>query len=197
MELVYSGGFMGMAGLDQFGQTRMQIGLSDHMFHYPVESGASFTAPETILSFSGEGLSGLSRQLHDCIRSHVVRGYWRDRVRPVLLNSWEGCYLTFDVEKILNLAREAKGLNLDLFVLDDGWFGKRDSDNSGLGDWFVNEKKIGDLHRLVGQIHDMGGQQSFPGAPGLGARDSRKKAGAGTQPAGAGLLAQGSSGCHL
>ena len=156
MELVYSGGFMGMAGLDQFGQTRMQIGLSDHMFRYPVESGASFTTPETILSFSGEGLSGLSRQLHDCIRSHVVRGYWRDRVRPVLLNSWESCYLTFDAEKILNLAREAKELNLDLFVLDDGWFGKRDSDNSGLGDWFVNEKKIGDLHRLVEQIHDMG-----------------------------------------
>ena len=156
MEFVYSGEFTASAGVDQFGGVRMQMGLNDRLFRYPVKGGESFTMPEVIMSCSTQGLSRLSASLQDCIRKHVIRGPWRDRIRPVLLNSWEGCYFDFNEEKILNMARGARDLGLDMFVLDDGWFGARNSDNAGLGDWFVNTSKIGDFHDLVSKIHDMG-----------------------------------------
>ncbi len=156
MEFVYSGGFTAAAEKDALGQTRMQMGLMEDRFAYPLPSGETFIAPEVIMTMSTTGLADLSNQLQRTLRTHVARGYWRDRVRPILLNSWEACYFTFDGDKILDLAKEAKDIGVDMLVLDDGWFGKRDDDNSGLGDWFVNEEKLGgSLGDIAQKIHDM------------------------------------------
>ena len=95
------------------------------------------------MSFSGTGLETLSHNLQDCIRKHVCRGKWRDQVRPVLLNSWAAFYMDFDGADILALAEQAVTLGMDMLVLDDGWFGKRNDDYAGLGDWYVNEEKLG------------------------------------------------------
>lgn len=157
MEFVYSGGFTAAAEMDQMGQTRMQMGLMTGEFAYPLDAGAVFYAPEVILSMSAQGTQTLSNQLARCLREHVARGWWKDKVRPTLLNSWEACYMNFDGTKILELADEAKALDIDLLVLDDGWFGKRDDDNSGLGDWFTNEEKLGGpLGQVSEEIHQKG-----------------------------------------
>ena len=157
MQFVYSGGFSGCAGKDQIGQTRMQLGLMQEKFSYPLSPGEVFTAPEVIMSFSGDGLSRLSNNLQECIRRHVCRGKWRDEVRPVLLNSWEAYYMDFDGADILALAEQAANLGMDMVVLDDGWFGKRDDDTSGLGDWFVNKEKLGgEMKELIYWVHRKG-----------------------------------------
>ncbi|MDE6203700.1 MAG: alpha-galactosidase, partial [Lachnospiraceae bacterium] len=142
---------------DQYNQRRVMMGLQSDFFHYPLEKGEELVIPETILSYSGEGFGKLSRQYHKCIREHVCRGRYQDRTRPVLINSWEAAYFDFSGETILNLAKEAAGLGIDMVVMDDGWFGKRDDDNSGLGDWQVNEAKLGcSLGELIGKINDLG-----------------------------------------
>ncbi len=157
MQFVYSGGFTGLAEKDQFEQTRMQLGLMEEKFFYPVAPGEDFTAPEVILSCSAAGLERLSINLQRCLRTRVCRGPWRDEVRPVLINSWEACYMDFDGADILELAEQAKDLGMDMVVMDDGWFGKRNDDNSGLGDWFVNEDKLGGrLVELIRCTHRMG-----------------------------------------
>ena len=157
MQFVYSGGFFGCAGMDQFDQTRMQLGLMQEKFSYPVEPGNVFTAPEVIMSYSAEGFEKLSGNLHACIRKHICRGKWRDRVRPVLLNSWEAYYMDFDGADILSLAEQASVLGMDMLVLDDGWFGKRNDDRSGLGDWYVNEEKLGgQMKELIYWVHRKG-----------------------------------------
>ncbi len=157
MEFVYSGGFFGLSERDQYDQTRMQMGMMDEKFSYPLAKGESLILPEVILSYSGEGLTRLSQNLQDCLRLHVCRGRYRDSVRPVLLNSWEACYMNFDGEKILGLAREAASLGIDMLVLDDGWFENRNDDNGGLGDWLVDEKKLGTtLGELIRDIHEAG-----------------------------------------
>lgn len=143
MLFVYSGSFMCETGKDQFEQTRILMGLQSEQFHYPLNNGESFIVPETILCFSENGFSGLSLKYHDCIRNHICRGRYKGKPRPVLLNSWEASYFDFDADTIINLAKEAASLGIDMVVMDDGWFGKRDSDNSGLGDWNVNESKLG------------------------------------------------------
>ena len=157
MQFVYSGGFSGNAGRDQYDQTRMQLGLMQEKFSYPLAPGEEFTAPEVIMSFSGTGLETLSHNLQDCIRKHVCRGKWRDQVRPVLLNSWEAYYMDFDGADILALAEQAVMLGMDMLVLDDGWFGKRNDDYAGLGDWFVNEEKLGGkMKELIYWVHRKG-----------------------------------------
>ena len=157
MQFVYSGGFSGCAGMDQYDQTRMQLGLMTERFSYPLAPGETFTAPEVIMSYSSQGLAVLSNNLQECIRKHVCRGKWRDQVRPVLLNSWEAYYMDFDGADILALADEAAELGMDMLVLDDGWFGKRDDDSSGLGDWFVNEEKLGgEMKELIYWVHRRG-----------------------------------------
>ncbi len=157
MEFVYSGGFRGEVGKDQFGSVRMQMGIMDEQFSYPLSFGETFTAPEVILTYSKDGLGRLSRNLHDCIRGHVMRGIWKDQVRPVLLNSWEASYFDFDGKSLLKLAEEAKDLGLDMLVLDDGWFADRCDDFRGLGDWTVNEGKLGcSLAELVEQVKSLG-----------------------------------------
>ena len=159
LAFVYSGGFKGEVQKDQFEQTRLQLGLNDEMFSYPLKPGESFVAPEVIMTYSHEGLSGLSHRMHSCIRDHVCH---RQTQQPggeslVLLNSWEACYFDFDGKAIVSLAAQAADLGMDMLVLDDGWFGKRDDDYSGLGDWYVNEEKLGmPLSRLVDQVTALG-----------------------------------------
>ncbi len=156
MEFVYSGGFQGSVELDQFQQTRMQMGLAEHMLDYPVKSGETFVVPEVIMSYSDRGLEKLSQNLMDCVRTHVCRGEYRDAIRPILLNSWEACYFDFNGDMIRELGKQAADLGIDMLVMDDGWFGKRDDDYRALGDWYVNEEKLGGtLKELVDDIHSM------------------------------------------
>ena len=157
MSFVYSGNFTGETLKDQFGQTRALMGLQDEMFSYPLAGGETFYTPEVLLTFSGSGMNLLSQNLHRCIRQHICRGKYKESVRPVLVNSWEASYFDFDGDTLYELAKEAKHAGIDMLVLDDGWFGKRDDDNSGLGDWFVNEKKLGGtLGDLIKKINDLG-----------------------------------------
>src|SRR5699024_1389431 len=144
MTFMYSGSFQAEVEKDQFNQVRALIGLQQDGFYYPMEPGDTFTAPEVILSFSANGLNRLSQNLHACIRNHVCRGKYKNAIRPILVNSWEGAYFDFNGETIYQLAVHAKELGIDMVVMDDGWFGKRDDDFSGLGDWYVNEEKLGE-----------------------------------------------------
>ena len=157
MSFVYSGGFLGEAEKDQYGQTRMQLGLMEEQFSYCLKSGESIIAPEVIMSYSDRGLAVLSQNLHKCIRENVCRGKYKNEVRPVLVNSWEASYFDIDKNSIVNLAKNAAELGVEMLVMDDGWFGKRDDDNSGLGDWFTNENKIGcSLKELVESVNNCG-----------------------------------------
>lgn len=157
MSYVYSGSFKGEVEQDQFYQTRAMLGLQEEMFSYPLESGETFYAPEVVLTYSSEGLSRLSQNLHRCYRTHLCRGKYRDAVRPILLNSWEASYFDFNGESIYQLAKDAAELGVEMLVMDDGWFGKRDDDNSGLGDWTVNEEKLGEtLGNLIERINGLG-----------------------------------------
>ena len=157
MSFVYSGNFQGEVLKDQYNQTRMLLGVQEECFRYPLEAGETFYAPEVILSYTDQGMNRLSQNLHSCIRHHICRGKYKTEVRPVLVNSWEAAYFDFTGETLYNLAKEARSLGIDMLVLDDGWFGKRDDDNSGLGDWYVNEAKLGEtLGGLVKRVNDLG-----------------------------------------
>ena len=157
MSFVYSGSFRGEAERDQYNQTRVLLGLPEEQFSYPLQAGEVFHVPEVILSYSSVGLAKLSQNLHTCIRTHLCRGKYRDCIRPILLNSWEASYFDFDGESIYQLAKQAADLGIEMLVMDDGWFGKRDSDNSGLGDWYVNEQKLGEsLGCLIKRINELG-----------------------------------------
>ncbi len=155
--LLYSGDFIGQAELDQYDQTRLLLGIHPGNFCYKLDPGEVFYAPEAAMAYTADGLGSLSRIFHRAYRTHLCRGLWTTQRRPVLLNSWEGVGLTFTGEKLLTMARAAADLGIELFVLDDGWFGKRDRDDVGLGDWIVNEGKLGCTMRAFSdQIHDMG-----------------------------------------
>ena len=157
MLFVYSGNFLVEAEKDQYDQTRIQMGLTDELFAYPLEAGAEFTAPEVILSYTNKGLSRLSKQYHHCIMNHICQGKYVHANRPVLINSWEAAYFDFTGDTIVELAKEAKALGIDMVVMDDGWFGKRNDDNSSLGDWYVNEEKLGGtLTKLIERVNAEG-----------------------------------------
>ncbi len=157
MSFVYSGGFKGEVEKDQFNQTRALLGLSDEQFSYPLETEEVFYVPEVVLTYTNRGLAKLSQNLHRCFRDHLCRGRYKDAARPLLLNSWEASYFDVSGSSIYELAKQAADLGMDMLVMDDGWFGKRDDDNSGLGDWFVNEEKLGEtLGHLIGRINDLG-----------------------------------------
>ena len=157
MLFVYSGNFLVEAEKDQYDQTRIQMGLTDELFAYPLEAGAEFIAPEVILSYTNKGLSRLSQQYHHCIMNHICQGKYVHTNRPVLINSWEAAYFDFTGDTIVELAKEAKELGIDMVVMDDGWFGKRNDDNSSLGDWYVNEEKLGGtLTKLIERVNAEG-----------------------------------------
>lgn len=155
--LVYSGSHQTRLECDQLGQVRMVMGIHPDLFRWELKAGETFSTPEVMLSYSDTGLETLSHHFHQAIREHICRGKYQLAERPVLINNWEATYFGFDTEKILHIAEEAARLGVDMLVLDDGWFGKRDDDCSGLGDWFVNETKLsGGLHDLVEKIKGMG-----------------------------------------
>ncbi|MBP3040080.1 alpha-galactosidase [Bacillaceae bacterium Marseille-Q3522] len=139
---VYSGNFLAQVEVDHYDVARVLIGIHPFDFQWLLESGESFQTPEVVMVYSDEGLNGMSRAYHSLYRTRLARGQWRDRTRPVLINNWEGTYFDFTEKKILEMAAEAKNLGIELFVLDDGWFGRRDDDTTSLGDWFADKRKL-------------------------------------------------------
>lgn len=155
--LLYSGNFAAELELDQFNLLRAQIGINERTFEWVLAPGESFTAPEALLVYSADGLGDMSRTFHNLFHDHLIRSYWKDRKRPILVNNWEATYFNFNEEKLLAIAKDAADLGIEMLVLDDGWFGKRDDDRTSLGDWFVNESKLkGGLGRLVSEVNRLG-----------------------------------------
>lgn len=140
--LVYSGNFLAQAEGTPFEQTRLQLGIHPADFSWILEPGETFTAPEAMLTYSDRGLGGMSRNFHQAIRGHLGHSVWRHKRRPIVINNWEATYFQFDEAKILEIIDSCKGLGIDTFVLDDGWFGHRDDDTTSLGDWFVDRRKL-------------------------------------------------------
>jgi alpha-galactosidase len=140
--LVYSGNFLAEAEVDAFGTARVRLGIDPQDFCWTLEPGGEFVTPEAVLAFSDAGIGDLSDSFHRLYRERLARGAWRDRARPVLINNWEGTYFDFDQERLLAIASAAREMGVELFVLDDGWFGHRDADTSSLGDWFVDRRKL-------------------------------------------------------
>ncbi len=138
---VYSGNFLAQAEVDTYDVTRFSMGINPRGFRWKLAPGVVFQTPEVLMSYSGEGLNGLSQTIHDLLRRRVARGPWRDRPRPVLLNNWEATGMNFTEESVLNIARKGAEVGVELFVLDDGWFGHR-TESSGLGDWFADTSKL-------------------------------------------------------
>ena len=159
VNLVYSGNFFAGTEVEQFGTARLSIGINPFDFSWLLAPGESFQTPEAVMVYSSCGLGGMSRTFHGLYRERLCRGKFRDRERPVLINSWEAAYFQFNSEQLLHLAKSASELGVELFVLDDGWFGKRDDDTSSLGDWHVNRKKIPEgLDGLAKEIGQLGMQ---------------------------------------
>lgn len=140
--LIYSGNFLAQAEVDTYDVTRMMIGINPFGFSWHLEPGEAFQTPEAVTVYSAEGMNGMSQTFHRLYRTRLARGYWRDRERPILLNNWEATYFDFTEEKLLEIAKNAKEDGVELFVLDDGWFGSRCSETSGLGDWVPNIKRL-------------------------------------------------------
>ena len=135
----------------------MMMGIHPEGFTWKLEPEECFTAPEVILVYSGKGLGKMTRTYHDLYRNHLIRSPYLHRERPILINNWEATYFEFDDKKLLDIAREASKLGIEMLVMDDGWFGKRNSDDSSLGDWVVNEEKIkGGLHKLAEDVKKTG-----------------------------------------
>jgi alpha-galactosidase len=153
---VYSGSFLAQAEVDQFATTRVSIGLNPFDFNWLLEAGESFQAPEAVLVYSNEGLGGMSRSYHKLYRTRLCRGTYRDQARPILINNWEATYFDFDADKLERIARSGSELGIELFVLDDGWFGKRNDDKCSLGDWFVNTNKLpGGLSNIAERVNKL------------------------------------------
>ncbi|RBW71323.1 alpha-galactosidase [Bacillus taeanensis] len=154
---VYSGNFLAQVEVDHYNIARVTMGINPFDFNWLLESGESFQTPEVVMVYSDQGLNGMSQTYHQLYRTRLARGEWRDKIRPVLINNWEATYFDFNEAKILEIAKEAKDLGVELFVLDDGWFGKRDDDTTSLGDWFVDKIKLSNgLGSLARKINELG-----------------------------------------
>ncbi len=154
---VYSGNFVAEAELSQFDSVRVQMGINPIDFTWNLRPGETFTAPEVVMVYSFEGIGGMSRSFHDLYRNHLIRGEYKDKKRPILINNWEATYFDFNTEKLLSIAKQASELGIEMLVMDDGWFGNRYDDNRALGDWFVNEEKLpGGLEYLVSEVNKLG-----------------------------------------
>ena len=155
--LVYSGNFLAQADVDPYHVTRVTMGIHPQNFSWTLRPGETFATPEAVMVYSDRGLNGMSQAFHTLYRSRLARGVWRDAVRPVLVNNWEATYFDFNEEKLLALATEARALGIELFVLDDGWFRNRSSDETGLGDWEVDTAKLpGGLKGFGEKLNAMG-----------------------------------------
>lgn len=155
--LVYSGNFTAEAEVEQFGTTRVSIGINPFDFTWKLAPGERFQTPEAVLVYSAEGLGGMSRTYHRLYRTRLCRGQFRDQERPILVNNWEATYFDFNADKIEAIAQAGSELGIELFVLDDGWFGRRDRDNNSLGDWFEDRRKLPDgLADLARRVKDTG-----------------------------------------
>lgn len=154
---VYSGNFLAQVEVDSFELTRVMMGIHPQEFTWKLEPGEQFQTPEVVMVYSDEGLGKMSRTYHKLYRKRLVRGKWRDLPRPILLNNWEATYFDFDEEKLLKIVSKAKDAGIELFVLDDGWFGSRKDDFRALGDWVVNTDKLpGGISGLSKKVNDMG-----------------------------------------
>jgi len=157
MSLIYTGNFDINCEIDAFGLIRFMAGINPIDFDWKLNPGESFVTPEAVISISGEGLGKMSRAYHKLYREHLCRGEWANRKRPILINNWEGTYFDFDTEKLLAIAKDAAECGIEMLVMDDGWFGKRNDDTTSLGDWYVNEEKlVGGLPRLVEGVNALG-----------------------------------------
>ena len=155
--LVWSGNFKIECEVSQMQSTRLVAGVSDDDFSWTLEPGGQFAAPEVLFCYSDQGLSELSARYHRFLQCHIIRSPWRDKPRPILINNWEATYMDFDAQRIWDIARQARDLGVEMLVLDDGWFGERSDDSSGLGDWQFNEKKLGcTFDQLIGRVREMG-----------------------------------------
>lgn len=155
--LVYSGSFLGHIEVCTHDMTRVMMGIHPDTFEWPLSQGESFQTPEIVMVYSDNGLNKMSQSYHELYRTRLARGVWRDKERPILLNNWEATYMDFDEAKILNIVTKAKEVGVELFVLDDGWFGTRDDDHQALGDWYVNKKKLpSGITGLSNKVEEMG-----------------------------------------
>lgn len=141
--LMYSGEFLIEVEKDQIDRTRLLCGIHSDNFQWTLQAKESLWLPEVIMTYSQNGIAPMSQNMHKVIREHVCRGIWKKKRRPILINNWEATYFKFTGDMLINIAKEAANLGIELFVMDDGWFGKREDDNTGLGDWTPNEKKLG------------------------------------------------------
>ncbi len=157
VNLVYSGNHKEIVEVSEYGKLRILSGINDTCFSYPVKKEEVFYTPEAVLTFSCDGKNGVSKNMHDFVLNHVIPPQFAYKERPILINNWEATYFNFNQSKIMGLVKEAKHLGMELFVLDDGWFGERNDDTSSLGDWTVNEKKLGcSLRTLVEKVNKQG-----------------------------------------
>lgn len=156
--LIYSGNHYEAVEVNGFGKTRIVTGINPQSFCYVLEPGDTFEAPEAVMTFSNEGFNGMSQHMHDFVRNCVVRGEWKNKIRPVLLNSWEAAYFDFNESRLLKLAKAGKEVGIELFVMDDGWFGERNDDKHSLGDWgIVNTKKLPNgIDGLAKKVNELG-----------------------------------------
>ncbi len=155
--LVYSGNHYGAVELSAQDIVRVQLGISPHCFEWTLGKDERFETPEAVMTFSANGFNGLSAHFHDFVNAHIVRGDWQGKERPVLINNWEAHFFKFNQRKLLRLARRAKRLGVELFVLDDGWFGSRNDDHAGLGDYTVNRRKLpGGMPHFADKIRKTG-----------------------------------------
>lgn len=174
ISLVYSGNFLGQTAVDTFGVARAMIGIHPEGFSWTLKKGETFQTPEAVLVYSGEGLGKMSRTFHRLYRKRLARGYWRDRVRPVVINNWEATFMNFTEDKILKFAETARKLGVEMMVLDDGWFGHRDDDTSSLGDWYPDPKKLPrGIRGLAEKIENMGMKFGLWIEPEMVNKDSR------------------------
>lgn len=152
MNLAYSGNFKICVNSKDHKLLRVLAGINPDTFEYVLNNDEYFNTPEVILTYSSKGIGHMSRVYHKILANHMIRGTWKNKKRPLLLNSWEGCYMNFNTDKLLSMIDQAHLLDIEMFVLDDGWFGKRDNDSCSLGDWYVNESKL-DLHKVIEKLH--------------------------------------------
>ena len=155
--LIYSGNHRMQAEVDTHNTTRVTTGINPQNFDWKLDCGESFQTPEAVVVFSNQGLNGMSQTFHKLYQKRLVRGYWRDRPRPVLNNNWEATYFDFTEDRLVEIAAKAKECGVELFVLDDGWFGKRSNDYTGLGDWVANKERLPfGIKGLADRIEEMG-----------------------------------------